>query len=327
MGCLKLSYYEQEEAFREKPGKKLRVLGKKGYSTEKRLDYFTGGMLMPGRSFSPNSHRYGFNGKEMINEVKGVGNWYDYGMRHYDPRIIRPPSVDPIARDYPELSPYQFFSNNPIWFIDLDGLEGVPADKKPDGTFTTALDASFIQAQPIRQIGPVMSLGGQIFEAPTRQSFGTIREPDNLTTFEMWLDAPSESFGEGALKVGANVGYSLVNSPFILATGQTIGGKEVTPQEKTEAFVDFVPGLLSGGLTKTGQVIKTTKKGLQGFNQFVKQAPDATITKGLPEGTKWQTRAGELFQQNKVSQGGLETGTRGTDIIGVGKEIKEEVEK
>lgn len=32
-------------------------------------------------------------------------------------------SVDPIAREYPELTPYQFASNTPIESIDLDGLE------------------------------------------------------------------------------------------------------------------------------------------------------------------------------------------------------------
>lgn len=33
-------------------------------------------------------------------------------------------SVDPIASSYPELTPYQFASNTPIWAIDIDGLEG-----------------------------------------------------------------------------------------------------------------------------------------------------------------------------------------------------------
>ena len=33
-------------------------------------------------------------------------------------------SVDPIAKQYPELTPYQFASNTPIMAIDLDGLEG-----------------------------------------------------------------------------------------------------------------------------------------------------------------------------------------------------------
>jgi hypothetical protein len=32
-------------------------------------------------------------------------------------------SVDPLSPEYPELTPYQFASNSPIWGSDLDGLE------------------------------------------------------------------------------------------------------------------------------------------------------------------------------------------------------------
>jgi len=68
-------------------------------------------------------YRYGFNGKEKDDEVKGVGNQIDYGMRVYDPRAGRFMSVDPITQKYPQLTPYQFASNTPIWASDLDGLE------------------------------------------------------------------------------------------------------------------------------------------------------------------------------------------------------------
>lgn len=81
-------------------------------------------MGMPGRKYSAGSaYRYGFNGKENDNEVKGEGNQQDYGMRIYDPRLVRFLSVDPLTPEYPELTPYQFASNSPIDAIDLDGLE------------------------------------------------------------------------------------------------------------------------------------------------------------------------------------------------------------
>ncbi len=46
-------------------------------------------------------YRYGFNGKENDNEVKGSGNQQDYGMRIYDPRVGRFLSVDPMTKNYP----------------------------------------------------------------------------------------------------------------------------------------------------------------------------------------------------------------------------------
>jgi len=88
-------------------------------------DYYAYGMLMPGRTYSNAGakYKYGFNGKENDNEVKGDGNQQDYGMRIYDPRLGRFLSVDPIASKYPMLTPYQFASNRPIDGIDLDGFE------------------------------------------------------------------------------------------------------------------------------------------------------------------------------------------------------------
>lgn len=69
---------------------------------------------------STEPHLFAFNGKENLEEITG---WQDYGFRMYDDRIGRPPSIDPLIKNFPKLSPYQFFSNNPIWATDLDGLE------------------------------------------------------------------------------------------------------------------------------------------------------------------------------------------------------------
>lgn len=79
---------------------------------------------MTGRKFSAGTgYRYGFNGKENDNEIKGEGAQQDYGMRIYDPRLGKFLSVDPLTPRYPMLTPYQFASNTPISGIDLDGLE------------------------------------------------------------------------------------------------------------------------------------------------------------------------------------------------------------
>jgi RHS repeat-associated protein len=86
-------------------------------------DYYAFGAVMPDRSFNAAGYRYGFNGKENDNEVKGTGNEQDYGMRIYDDRIGRFLSIDLLTKNYPWYTPYQFAGNKPIWAIDLDGLE------------------------------------------------------------------------------------------------------------------------------------------------------------------------------------------------------------
>lgn len=88
-------------------------------------DYYPFGSQMPGRKYSAlsSSYRYGFNGKENDNEVKGEGNQQDYGLRIYDPRLGKFLSIDPLTKDYPWYTPYQFAGNKPIEAIDLDGAE------------------------------------------------------------------------------------------------------------------------------------------------------------------------------------------------------------
>jgi RHS repeat-associated protein len=79
------------------------------------------GMHMPGRAFSSESYRYGFNGKESDDEIKGDGNSLDFGARIYDSRLGRWLSVDPLMAKYPDLTPYNFVANSPIAFVDVDG--------------------------------------------------------------------------------------------------------------------------------------------------------------------------------------------------------------
>jgi len=86
-------------------------------------DYYPFGMQMPGRHGSSADYRYGFNGFEKDDEIKGEGNSYDFGARIYDPRIGRWFSRDALESKYPSLSSYVGIGNNPIIFYDHDGNE------------------------------------------------------------------------------------------------------------------------------------------------------------------------------------------------------------
>lgn len=41
----------------------------------------------------------------------------------YDPRIGRWLAVDPHFKKYPDSSPFVFAANNPILFVDRDGMD------------------------------------------------------------------------------------------------------------------------------------------------------------------------------------------------------------
>ena len=81
-------------------------------------------MLQPGRHANTAGYRYGFQGQEMDDEIKGEGNSLNYTFRMHDPRVGRFFAVDPLAVDYPWNSPYAFSENRVVDRIELEGAEG-----------------------------------------------------------------------------------------------------------------------------------------------------------------------------------------------------------
>lgn len=75
---------------------------------------------MPERKyFLGSAYRYGFNGKELQNEI--TSDHYDFGSRIFDGRLGRWASPDPMQYMYPNISPYTYCINNPVKFVDREG--------------------------------------------------------------------------------------------------------------------------------------------------------------------------------------------------------------
>ncbi|WP_116524852.1 RHS repeat domain-containing protein, partial [Seonamhaeicola aphaedonensis] len=91
------------------------------------IDYNPFGMLQPNRHGSSDSYRYGFQGQEKDDEVKGEGKSYTTNFRQYDPRIGRWFTIDPVAKAWE--SPYAAFGNNPIYYKDVLGDDPVPGEQ------------------------------------------------------------------------------------------------------------------------------------------------------------------------------------------------------
>ncbi|OUL60302.1 RHS repeat domain-containing protein [Flavobacterium sp. AJR] len=84
-------------------------------------DYYPFGMQVPTRHYSSNEYKYGFGGHEKDDEIMGTGNSYDFGGYMLNVRLGRRSQPDPVLNA--STSPYVVFNNNPIYFIDPNGLE------------------------------------------------------------------------------------------------------------------------------------------------------------------------------------------------------------
>ncbi len=102
MGCLKLVHNETPSH--------LKVVHRSFFSKEKA---------------SADVYRFGFQGQEQDNELKGNGNSVNFKYRMHDPRIGRFFATDPLAPNYPHNSPYAFSENQVIAFLELEGLEKI----------------------------------------------------------------------------------------------------------------------------------------------------------------------------------------------------------
>jgi RHS repeat-associated protein len=100
-------------------------LGSTSYVTDKKGNvtqydaYLPYGELLVDEHSSSEDMPYKFNGKEMGEET----GLYYYGARYMNPVTSLWYGVDPLARKYPNISPYVYCHNTPIRLIDPNGMD------------------------------------------------------------------------------------------------------------------------------------------------------------------------------------------------------------
>ncbi len=128
MGCIKLEILEQarDETLEKSHLKVVKGLKSVEKNEKTRISYLSYGMTMPRRSYSSGSqYRFGFQGQEADDEIKGTGNSWNYKYRMHDARIGRFFATDPLEPIYSYNSPYAFSENQVIAYVELEGLEKV----------------------------------------------------------------------------------------------------------------------------------------------------------------------------------------------------------
>jgi RHS repeat-associated protein len=283
------------------------------------LEYLPFGEVFVDERATPTTRStpYKFNAKE-LDEETGL---YYYSARYMDPRLSLWLSVDPLAEKYPGFGSYIYCRNNPVRLIDPDGRSdeessGKPAKLQANGVMSTA--QSSIRTEPPQRLTNLRN-------SPEPYG-GEIKRADMFSTFESWLNKPSESIMEAVGKITLNIAYSMGNSPFSLLTGRTIGGKSLNSEEKIQSFIDVVPLGVIEGLKISGTVVNTTNKGISGFNKF-KESIGPISSKDLPTGMKWQENASQLYKSNKTQSQSLNDFDKFVNAIGFSDVVKSEINK
>jgi hypothetical protein len=175
-------------------------------------------------------------------------------MRIYDPRLGRFLSVDPISKDYPELTPYQFASNTPIWALDLDGLEGfVATGINGHGMVLNVQDARKVNNSVTNWISSKHQQGIRNYRIAEQARQMAIKQGrtngDGITWWTKAMVYIAPWWNSTATLSDANDGA-------VLMQGKNLDGSDATVGDYTAAGIGiFLPIVSGSGLKKTGNAL------------------------------------------------------------------------
>ena len=209
---------------------------------------------MPGRNFSREKYRYGFNGKEKDKDV--AASDYDFGARIYDGRIGRWLSVDPLADKYPSHAPYIFSANNPVLVLDVDGRDWIIStsiDSKGNKTVTIKLTAAIVNTS-----GTAVDLNK--FKAAVISQLKTNFEKISYREVTQYTQTPNKSRLDGV-----TTGTGMIPSDFVNVSVKF--DYDIRVVTNKEQQFDTNPFTTSNGLTTTNP------------NPFIAKDPNYTDTR------------------------------------------------
>ncbi len=257
-------------------------------------DYYAFGSQQPGRYGNTGGYRYGFQGQEKDDEIKGEGNSINYKYRIHDPRLGRFLSVDPLAADYAYNSPYAFSENRVVDMVELEGLEATSVERnlERNNEKVGRTDAEYIEYRRKEGLGALFLLGGIIDLAVTKGAiskmifkaavtyevaniFGEIHIAQNAE--RMGNQAAADMHYENAYGSAANLtmawGATKLLAPIteglLVAASRVSKRLELAEKWKIRTeYIDFEKPVYTSTLKKGEELIQYRTKGAEGYGSY-----------------------------------------------------------
>ncbi|WP_276733605.1 SpvB/TcaC N-terminal domain-containing protein [Chryseobacterium carnipullorum] len=177
------------------------------------IEYFPSGETFVENHRNSNYSPYKFNGKELDAET----GYYYYGARYYNPRVSLWLNVDPLAEKHPSWSPYIYVLNNPIKYVDPNGMD--EWIRNTNGTYTKVGDRGGNDTDYL-----LNKAGGSVINE-VELSQGYSEFPNHMRTFGHLPDG-----GPGGYDPSADIVVNYVIGEIVLAwkpvkwvLGKTVG--------------------------------------------------------------------------------------------------------